>query len=66
MTMVLTHVPPVNLNILPLIQMVVLGLLLNEYSPVDLPQPISAMTQDYLNIFPRFNGEDENTTQRQH
>ena len=62
--MVLAQVPPVNLNPPPLIQMVVLGFLLNKYDPLDLPQPLSAMPYDYLKIFPRSNGEDENTAQR--
>jgi len=38
--------------------------LLNKYAPLDLPHPLSVMSQDYLNILPRFNGEDNNTTQR--
>lgn len=38
--------------------------LLNKYSPLDLPQTLSVMPQDYLKFFPRFNGEDENTAQR--
>jgi len=62
--MVLAQVPTGNLNSPPLIKMVVLGFLLNKYAPLNLPQPLSAMPQDYLNSFPRFNGEDENTSQR--
>jgi len=56
---VLAQVPPVNLNPPPLIQMVVLSFLLNKYAPLDLPQPLSTMPQDYLKLLPRFNGEDE-------
>lgn len=37
---------------------------MNKYAPLDLPQPLSAMPQDYLKVLPRFNGEDENTAQR--
>lgn len=61
-TMFIAQVPPKNLNPPPLIQMVVPSFLQNKYSPLDLPQPLSAMPHDYLNILPRFNGEDENTT----
>lgn len=62
--LVFAQVPLVNLNIPPLIQLVVEGFLCNKYSPLHLPQPLSDMPEDYLNIFPRLNGEDENTTQR--
>lgn len=61
--MVLTPVPQANLNLPPLIQMALLGFFLNKYVTVDLPQPLSAMPQDYLKHIPRFNGEDDNTTQ---
>jgi len=44
--------------------MVVIGFLLNKYDPLDLPQPLSSMPHDYLNILNRFNGEDEKTAQR--
>jgi len=40
------------------------GFLLNKYAPLDLPHPLSVMPQDYLNILPIFNGEDNNMTQR--
>lgn len=63
-TMFSAQVPQANLNPTLLIQMVVPGFPLNKYAPLDLPQLLSVMPQDYLNLLPRFNGEDENTEQR--
>jgi len=40
------------------------GFLLNKYAPLNLPQPLSVIPQDYLKFLPRFNGEDDNTSQR--
>jgi len=61
---VLAQLTPTNINSPPLIQMAIACFLLNKYDPLDLHQPTSDILQDYLKIFPRFNGEDENTTQR--
>lgn len=40
------------------------GFLLNKYAPLDLPQPLSVMPHGYLKLLPRFNGEDENFSQK--
>lgn len=40
------------------------GFLLNKYAPLDFHQHQSAMPHDYIKHLLRFNGEDENTTQR--
>jgi len=56
----LTSVPQANFNPPPPIQMALPGFLLNKYATLDLPQPLSDMTQEYLKLLPRFNGEDDN------
>jgi len=48
----------------PLIQMVVLGFLLNKYAPLNMPQPLNSMPWDYLKLLPRYNEEFVITTQR--
>ena len=35
--------------------------LLNKYSPLNLPQPMNAMPQEYIKLLPRFTREDEIT-----
>ena len=35
------------------------GFLLNKYTPLALPQVLNDMPQDYLNILPQFNGEND-------
>lgn len=37
--------------------------LMNRYAPLQLPQPLNQMPQEYLKILPRFIGEDEQTTE---
>lgn len=48
----------------PFKNMFILHFLLNKYAPLDIPQPLISMPQDYLNILPRFNGEDDISAQR--
>jgi len=43
--------------------MVVPRFILNKYAPLDLPQPLNGMPQDYLKLFPRFTGEDDISAQ---
>ena len=38
--------------------------LLRKYSPLNLPQPMNAMPQEYLKLIPRFTGEDEITAEK--
>ena len=33
--------------------------LMNRYAPLNIPQPMNAMHQEYLKLLPRFTGEDE-------
>lgn len=63
-TVVFSQVPLTNINPPLLIQLVVPDFLLNKHDPLHLPQPLSVMPQDYLNLLPRFNGEDGNNAQR--
>ena len=44
--------------------MVVPGFLLNKYAPLALPQVLHDMPQDYLNLLPRFNGQDSTSAQK--
>lgn len=37
--------------------------LVNRYAPVQLPQPLNQMPQDYLKTLLNFSGEDEQTTE---
>lgn len=62
--MFLAQVPQASLNPPPLIQMDLQGFFLNKYAPLNLPQPLSDIRHHYLKPLPRFNGEDDNTTQR--
>ena len=36
--------------------------LLNRYAPIQLPQQLNPMPQEYLKIIPHFSGEHEQTT----
>ena len=38
--------------------------LLNKYAPLELPQVLNDMPQDYLKILPRFTGENEIDAQK--
>lgn len=38
--------------------------LLNRYAPIQLPQQLNQMPQEYLKILPCFSGEDEQTTEK--
>ena len=38
--------------------------LMNRYAPLNLPQPMNAMPQEYLKLLPRFSGEDEITAEQ--
>ena len=38
--------------------------LMNRYAPLNLPQPVNAMPQEYLKLLPRFIGEDEVTVEQ--
>lgn len=37
--------------------------LLNRYAPIQFPQQLNLMPQEYLKILPHFLGEDEETTE---
>ena len=45
--------------------MAALAFLMNRYAPLNLPQPMNAIPQEYLKLLPRFTGEDE-ITAKQH
>ena len=38
--------------------------LMNRYAPLNLPQPLHDMPQEYLKLLPRFTGEDEITAEQ--
>ena len=37
---------------------------LNRYAPLNLPQPMNAMPQEYLKLLPHFTGEDKITAEK--
>ena len=38
--------------------------LMDRYAPINIPQPMNAMPQEYLKLLPRFIGEDEVTAEQ--
>lgn len=53
------HFTPAQGSVNQCINMVVSAFLMNRYAPLNLPQPMNAMPQEYLKFLPRFTGEDE-------
>ena len=58
------HFTPAQGAVNPGINMAAPAFLMNRYAPLNLPQPLHDMPQEYLKLLPRFTGEDEITAEQ--